>query len=88
MALLVYLAFMAYLGYPHLRAGETLFYFGVIAGSLVIILLLYLALRRRDRIRAERDEKLKSTYSYGTYKPEVEEEAGEESPENESEKEN
>lgn len=61
-ALLVYLAVMAYLGYPHLQAGETLFYFGVIGASLVIIALLYIILRKRDKIRQQRDEQLYSTY--------------------------
>lgn len=63
LALLVYLGVMAYLGYPHLQAGETLFYFGVIGASLVIIALLYVILRKRDKIRAERDEKLYASYS-------------------------
>lgn len=62
-ALLVYLAVMAYLGYPHLQAGETLFYFGVIGASLVIIALLFIILRKRDKIRQQRDEELYSTYS-------------------------
>lgn len=62
-ALLVYLAVMAYLGYPHLQAGETLFYFGVIGSSLVIIALLFIILRKRDKIRQQRDEELYSTYS-------------------------
>ncbi|MBQ0070087.1 MAG: hypothetical protein KBT09_10135 [Bacteroidales bacterium] len=61
-ALLVYLAVMAYLGYPHLQAGETLFYFGVIGASLVIIALLYIILRKRDKIRQQRDEKIRETY--------------------------
>jgi len=63
LALLVYLAVMAYVGYPHLRAGEYLYYFGVIGGSLIIIALLYIVLRKRDKVRAERDEKLSQTYT-------------------------
>lgn len=62
LALLVYLAFMAYLGLPLYRAGEFLHYFGVIAGSLVIIVLIYVLLSKRDKIRAERDEKLRKNY--------------------------
>ena len=62
LGLLLYLAVMAYLGLPHLRAGEFLFYFGVLAGSLLIILLLWLVLRRRDRIRRENEEARYTTY--------------------------
>ena len=62
LALLIYLAVMAYVGYPHLQAGEYSFYFGVIGGSLVIIAVLYILLRKRDKIRQERDEQLYSTY--------------------------
>lgn len=63
LALLVYLAVMAYMGYPHLQAGEYTFYFGVIGASLVIIALLYIILRKRDKIRQEQDKKLYSTYT-------------------------
>ncbi len=65
LGLLVYLAVMAYLGLPHLRAGEYLFYFGVIGASLLVIVVLYFVLRRRERIRRENEES-----NYGTYKDE------------------
>ena len=65
LGLWVYLAVMAYLGLPHLRAGEYLFYFGVIGASLLVIVVLYFVLRRRERIRRENEES-----NYGTYKDE------------------
>lgn len=62
LALLLYLAVMAYMGRGTLLAGEYLHYFGVIGVSLIIIVLIYILLRKRDKIRAERDEKLRKTY--------------------------
>lgn len=69
LALLLYLAFMAHVGRSHLHAGNTLYYYGVIVGSLVIIVLLYIVLRKRDRVRAERDEKLSRTYRHDNENP-------------------
>lgn len=70
MALLAYLGVMAYMGRGSLAEGDYLYYFGVIGVSLIIIALIYILLRKRDKIRSERDEKLASTY---THKKETEE---------------
>lgn len=61
-ALLAYLGVMAYVGRDRLADGEYLYYFGVIGVSLIIIALVYIVLRKKEKIRAERDEKLKKTY--------------------------
>lgn len=47
--LLLYLGVMSYIGYPQLRTEGPLYYFGIIAVTLVCIILLYLHLRRRER---------------------------------------
>ena len=69
LCLLVYLAVMAWVGRGRLQAGEYLYYFGVIGGSLAIIALLYWSLRRKEALRERREEEL-----YGTYE-DAEEEA-------------
>ncbi len=69
LCLLVYLAIMAWVGRGRLQAGEYLYYFGVIGGSLAIIALLYWSLRRKEALRERREEEL-----YGTYE-DAEEEA-------------
>lgn len=61
-ALLVYLAVMAWMGRSRFYAGDYLYYFGVIGGSLIIIALLYFSLRRKEALQRKRDEHL-----YGTY---------------------
>ena len=65
LALLVYLAVLAWMARGRLYSGDYLYYFGVIGGSLVIIGLLYLVLRRRDRLRQQwkQDEEQYGTYS-------------------------
>lgn len=48
--LLVYLAVIIVVyGLPHLRAGEYLLFYGVSCGSLVVIALLHLVLRKKER---------------------------------------
>ncbi len=54
-ALLIYLAVMAYIGRGEYYAGHYLYYFGIIAATLLCIVLLFFTLRRRDRLRRERD---------------------------------
>lgn len=54
--LLIYLVVMAYIGLPHLYAGRYLFYFGVIAATLVIILLLHITLKHREKKKAEQSD--------------------------------
>ncbi len=63
LALLVYLAVLAWMARGRLYSGDYLYYFGVIGGSLVIIGLLYLVLRRRDRLRRQWDEEQYTTYA-------------------------
>lgn len=62
LCLLVYLAVVAWIGRGRLEQGEYLYYFGVIGGSLLLIGLLWLVLRKRERLRREREE-----MQYGTY---------------------
>lgn len=62
LCLLVYLAVMAWMGRGRLLAGEYLYYFGVLGGSLAIIALLYWSLRRKESLRRKHEEEL-----YGTY---------------------
>ena len=63
LALLVYLAVMAWMGRGRLANGEYFYYFGVIGGSLLIIVLLYFSLRRKEKLRRQREEELYSTYA-------------------------
>ncbi len=55
--LLIYLGVMCRVGYPAYANGQTsgLQYFGVIAATLVVIVLLHFSLRRRERLKAERE---------------------------------
>lgn len=61
--LLVYLVVMACIGYPEYAAGRTsaLYYFGVIAITLVVLVLLYFSLRRRECYREEREKDMQSS---------------------------
>lgn len=61
--LLVYLGVMSYIGYPGYASGDysPLYYFGVIAATLIVILLLHLSLKRRERLRHEREEDIKNS---------------------------
>lgn len=58
LVLAVYLAVMAYIGYPEYAAGRTsaLYYFGTIGVTVVILILLHFNLKRRERLRREREE--------------------------------
>lgn len=52
--LLIYLFVMAWLGWPHYSAeGKYWEFAGIIGITLIVILLLYFLLRRRDRLRQE-----------------------------------
>lgn len=61
-ALLIYLAVLAWMARGRFYSGDYLYYFGVIGGSLLIIFLLFLVLRKREQLRREREES-----EYGTY---------------------
>ncbi len=54
--LAVYLAVMAWIGYPEYAAGHTsaLYYFGIIGITIVILILLHFSIKRRERLRKER----------------------------------
>lgn len=58
LVLAVYLAVMAYIGYPEYAAGRTsaLYYFGIIGITVVILIALHFILKKRDRLRRERME--------------------------------
>ena len=47
--LLAYLGVMSYIGYPEFQRGNYLYYFGIIAITLLCIFLLHLQLRHRER---------------------------------------
>jgi len=51
LALLLYLTAMAIIGLPELRAGHYLYYFGIIAATLVCIAALRYVLKKRYNLR-------------------------------------
>ncbi len=54
-AMLIYLAVIAIVyGLPHLRAGEHLLFYGVTGGSLLVIVLLHIVLRKKERQASSR----------------------------------
>lgn len=55
--LLAYLGVMSYIGYPEFQAGHYLYYFGVIGVTLVIILVLHIFLKKRERMREHRESR-------------------------------
>lgn len=55
--LLVYLGVMSYIGYPEYQQGHYLYYFGVIGVTLVIIGILHLFLKKRERQRQQNDHR-------------------------------
>lgn len=59
--LLAYLAVMSYIGYPDYAAGRSsaLYYFGIIGATLLVIILLHFSLKRRERLRSERERDMK-----------------------------
>lgn len=58
--LLAYLGVMSYIGYPAYKSGEhsALFYFGVIGVTIFVIVLLHFFLKKRERLRREREDDL------------------------------
>lgn len=57
-ALLIYLAFMSWIGRDYFLAGDYLFYFGIIGATLLCIIGLHFSLKRRERLAAEREKDL------------------------------
>lgn len=56
--LLVYLAVMSYFGYIEYATGKSspLYFYGIIVTTLVVIFLLHLTLRRKERLRNQRND--------------------------------
>lgn len=61
--LLVYLAVMAYIGRGEFLAGNYLYYFGIIGATLLCIILLHFFLKKRERLRAEREADIRSSHT-------------------------
>ncbi len=55
--LAVYLAIMAWIGYPEYAAGHTsaLYYFGIIGITIIILIALHFNLKHRERLAQERE---------------------------------
>ena len=64
--LLAYLAAMAWVGRDRLERGEYLYYFGIIGIGLIIIVLLYFSLRKKEQLQQRREQELEDN-QYGTY---------------------
>lgn len=62
LALAVYLAVMSYIGYDGYASGQfsALYYFGIIALTIVILVALHFSLKRRERLRDERLKDIES----------------------------
>lgn len=60
-ALLVYLGVMSYIGYPAYRSGRfsAAYYFGTIAFTVAVIVVLRIFLRKRDRYRSQREQDMR-----------------------------
>lgn len=58
--LLIYLGVMAYIGYADYARGASsaLYYFGIIGLTLIVILTLHYVLKRKERLRREREDDL------------------------------
>ena len=63
--LLIYLAVMSYIGYGSYSIGaiSALYFYGGIGATLIVIFLLHLSLKRRERLRAEREANLSANSS-------------------------
>ncbi len=61
--LLAYLAAMAWVGRDRLERGEYLYYFGIIGIGLIIIVLLYFSLRKKEQLQQRREDQEYGTYS-------------------------
>ncbi len=61
--LAIYLAVMASIGYKGYQSGQfsALYYFGIIALTTVIIILLHFNLKKRERLRKERQEDMENS---------------------------
>lgn len=57
--LLLYLAAMSYIGFPEYQKGNYLYYFGIIGATLIVIFLLHLSLKRKERLKKKREKENK-----------------------------
>lgn len=60
--LLAYLGAMAYMAWPNYRKGELshIAYFGTIVLTLAVIVALHFVIRRRERLRREREQDIRA----------------------------
>lgn len=56
LTLLLYLAAMSVIGFPYYQAGRYLYYFGIIGMTLLAIVILHFLLKKKEKIRKEREE--------------------------------
>lgn len=56
--------FMAYMGRSYFFSGNYTYYFSIIGVSLLVILLLHLSLKRKERLREKYEQ---DNAEYGTY---------------------
>ncbi len=59
--LLIYLGVMAYIGRGEFQAGNYIYYFGIIGVTLLCIFLLHIFLRKRERLRNERESDIRKS---------------------------
>ena len=59
LALTAYLAAMAYIGRHIYLRGDYLYYFGTIAVTLVIIVVLHFSLKKKEKLRQQREDSTK-----------------------------
>ena len=61
LVLAVYLAVMASIGYKEYAAGQmsALYYYGVIAVTVIILVMLHFNLKHREKLKKEREDDLK-----------------------------
>lgn len=57
--LLAYLGVMSYIGRQEFFDGHYLYYFGIIGTTLLCIILLHIFMKKRDRLRRQREDDLK-----------------------------
>lgn len=58
--LAAYLLVMCYIGRAEFFAGNYIYYFGIIGATLVCIIALRFSLKRRDKLRREREDDLRN----------------------------
>lgn len=63
LALLVYLAAMAFYGRGMLASGEALKYYGVIACTLIVLVVLHFSLKKKEKLREKRENDIYTTYA-------------------------